>query len=80
MTTEQQSLWSRIEQFSLDDPGAAFPFSVRLARENRWSTDHAERAIREYKRFMFLGCVAGHPVSPSEDVDQVWHLNLVYTK
>ena len=80
MTTEQQSLWSRIEQFSLDEPGAAFPFSTRLARENRWSPDRAERAIREYKRFMFLGCVTGHPVSPSEDVDQVWHLHLVYTK
>jgi uncharacterized protein (TIGR04222 family) len=24
--------------------------------------------------------VAGHPVSPSEDVDQVWHLHLAYTK
>ena len=24
--------------------------------------------------------MAGHPVTPSEAVDQVWHLHLVYTK
>src|SRR5688572_17471368 len=80
MTTEQQSLWSRIEAFTLDEPGAAFPFSERLAKENRWTPKRARRAIEEYKRFMFLGCAAGHPVAPSEDVDQVWHLHLVYTK
>jgi uncharacterized protein (TIGR04222 family) len=80
MTTDQKSLWIRIEGFSMDEPEAALSFSQRLARENRWSREHAQRAIREYKRFMFLGCAAGHPVSPSEDVDQVWHLHLVYTK
>jgi uncharacterized protein (TIGR04222 family) len=80
MTNDQKSLWNLIEQFPLDEPGVAFAFSQRLAHENRWSHAHAERAIREYKRFIFLGCVAGHPVSPSEDVDQVWHLHLAYTK
>src|ERR1051325_1962858 len=80
MNPNQKCLWNQIEGFSLDEPGVALPFSRRLARENRWSEVHARRAIREYKRFMFLGCVAEHPVSPSEDVDQVWHLHLVYTK
>ena len=80
MTTEQQSLWSRIEAFTLDEPGAAFPFSERLAKENRWTPKRARRAIEEYKRFIFLGCAAGHSVSPPEDVDQVWRLHLVYTK
>jgi len=80
MTTEQLSLWNRIEQFSLDEANASLPFSRRLARENRWTHARALRAIAEYKRFMFLGCVAGHPVSPSEDVDQVWHLHLAYSK
>ena len=25
-------------------------------------------------------CVAGHPVTPSDQVDQVWHLHLLYTE
>ena len=80
MTMDQKSLWTRIDGFPLDEHGVALPFSRRLARENRWTEAHTRRAIREYKHFMFLGCVADHPVSPSEDVDQVWHLHLVYTK
>lgn len=34
----------------------------------------------EYRRFVFLAMTAGHPVTPSEDVDQVWHLHLAYTR
>src|SRR6476620_6216517 len=78
--SEHESLWKRIEAFSLDEPGVQFSFSQRLARENRWTIARARRGIEEYKRFMCLGCVADHPVSPSEDVDQVWHLHLAYTQ
>ncbi len=80
MNPAEQALWSKIQAFQIDDPTARFPFSQRLARENRWPHSRALRAIEEYKRFVFLGCMAGHPVSPSEDVDQVWHLHLAYTK
>lgn len=38
------------------------------------------RVIEEYRRFLLLGVAAGHPVSPSDAVDQVWHLHLTYTK
>jgi hypothetical protein len=51
-----------------------FPFAARLARENNWSRSFADRAIEEYQRFMFLAVVAGHPVTPSDQIDQVWHL------
>ena len=63
----------------MDEPGAALPFTSRLAREQGWSHAFAARAIREYKRFLILAMEAGHPVTPSEAVDQVWHLHLVYT-
>jgi len=64
----------------LDDPEAKLPFSRRLARENGWSRYFACRVIEEYKRFCYLALVAGHPVTPSEDVDQAWHLHLLYTR
>jgi len=73
-------LWERLERFSLDDSEAVFPFSARLARENDWSLEYSQRVIMEYKRFIFLGLTAGHPVTPSVAVDQVWHLHLSYTR
>jgi len=80
MTAEQRQLWERIQAFSLDDGAPAFPFAARLARENDWPRGFAERAIAEYRKFVFLAVAAGHPVSPSDQVDQVWHLHLLYTR
>jgi hypothetical protein len=79
-TPAESQTYDRLNDYNFDRPDAALPFSQRLAKENRWSRDYTDRAIREYKRFAFLAVVAGHPVSPSDQVDQVWHLHLTYTR
>ncbi len=73
-------LWQRIQGFEIDNPSVEFPFSSRLARENGWSREKALEAIGEYKKFIYLICVSPSPLTPSEVVDQVWHLHLVYTR
>lgn len=80
MNKEQLTLWHRIQHHPFDQIDAAFPFSHRLARDNDWSIAYAQQVIEEYKKFMFLICVSGHPCTPSDQVDQVWHLHLVYTQ
>lgn len=80
MNSEHQQLWDKISAFPLDDPHADFSFTDRLARENTWSLQFAIRAVHEYKKFMFLICIADHPLTPSDQVDQVWHLHLLYTE
>ena len=71
---------NRLADFQFDRADAAFPFSTRLARENGWSQDDALSVIEEYRRFLHLCCEAGHPVTPSDAVDQAWHLHLCYTR
>lgn len=80
MNTNQWELYQSIEAFSLDTADTALSFSKRLARDNGWSANYTQRVIAEYKKFAFLAVVAGHPVTPSDRVDQVWHLHLVYTR
>ncbi len=80
MQAEYLDLWHRIETFELDEPGADFSFTDRLARENRWTIAFAVRAVAEYKRFVFLVCAGGHSLTPSDAVDRVWHLHLIYTR
>jgi hypothetical protein len=75
-----KELWAKVEQFQIDEPGAAVPFSARLAREQGWTIKLALEAIEEYKRFMFLAVASGHGVTPSATVDEVWHLHLIYTR
>ncbi|MEO1498644.1 MAG: hypothetical protein AAFV43_15985 [Planctomycetota bacterium] len=80
MNANQQDLWRRIEAFELDAPGASLTFTKRLARENGWSHHYARRVVAEYQRFVFLAMTAGHEVTPSDEVDQAWHLHLTYTR
>jgi uncharacterized protein (TIGR04222 family) len=76
----QQDLWERILAHRFDDPAARLTFTGRLARENGWTIGKAIRVVDEYRRFVFLAMTAGHAVTPSEDVDQAWHLHLAYTR
>ena len=75
-----EKLWQRIQEFSLDAPSASFPFSKKLAKEEKWSLDFTKRAIDEYKKFVYLCCISPIGASPSEIVDKVWHLHLIYTQ
>jgi len=80
MTPEQTILWNKIRSFELDDPSSSLTFTDRLSRENGWTMEYSLRAVTEYKKFMFLLCIASHPLTPSDQVDQVWHLHLLYTQ
>lgn len=75
-----RDLLDRISNFEIDDGPTDFSFAQRLERENGWSPEYTERVINEYKRFVFLLASAGHPVTPSDQVDQAWHLHLTYTR
>ena len=70
---------NRILAFNLDQPGVSLSYSQRLAREHGWSFAYTQRVAVEYKKFLILTQIAGHPVTPSIDVDEAWHLHLTYT-
>lgn len=73
-------LWSKVLDFDLDEPLSEYCFSVRLAKENFWTKNFTEKAITEYKKFMYLAATSEFMVSPSEVVDIVWHQHLIFTK
>lgn len=80
MTKLQAILWNKIRNFEIDDPTSSFTFTDRLARENDWSLEYALRAVFEYKKFLFLVLISDVPQTPSDQIDQVWHLHLLYTQ
>lgn len=79
MTNESSKLWDNLKQFELDDNDSQLTFTDRLARENGWTHEFSVRAILEYKKFIFLIVISSQPLTPSDEVDQVWHLHLLYT-
>ncbi len=79
MQSDNLYLWKQLSDFELDDSDSPTTFTDRLARENGWTHEFAVRAIHEYKRFLFLVYVTNESLTPSDEVDQVWHLHLLYT-
>jgi hypothetical protein len=73
-------LLDRIMRHDLDRTDVSLPFSERLARENGWPQDFAHRVIHEYKRFVYLACLSSDELTPSDEVDQAWHLHLAYSR
>ena len=47
MKVEELSLWKKIQEFELDDPGSDYTFSERLSRENGWKLEYTLRVIDE---------------------------------
>lgn len=80
MIAPDDRLWQRLQGVPFDLPEARLDFTDRLARENGWTRRFAERAVEEYRRFALLAVTAAHEVTPSDEVDQVWHLHLTYSR
>jgi hypothetical protein len=79
-SVQPDTLWLALLSYTIGPDDAALSFAQRLARENGWTLAQAERVILEYKRFCYLGVTCDHPVTPSDAVDQAWHLHLTYTR
>jgi hypothetical protein len=73
--TTHQDLHSQLMALRFDDS-----FLPRLLRETGWTIDQCDRTLQEYRRFLFLHRTTNHTVVPSQMVDKVWHLHLLYTR
>jgi hypothetical protein len=74
-----ETLWAALLNLEISPKHATFTFEDRLQKEQGWTREFTEDAVVEYKRFLFLSQCAGHPITPSKIIDEVWHLHLLYT-
>ena len=79
-SSEFIALRARVDAYAFDRPEEAVTFTARLRKQTGWSQRRAARAVVEYRRFVILAVAASHTVSPSHDVDEVWHLHLTETR
>ncbi len=73
-------VWHKLVFYQFGPQDAAFGFAQRLARENGWSAAYTARVLDEYRRFCFLAATSDTEVTPSDAVDQAWHLHLTYSR
>ena len=77
---EHADCWERIRRHLGTSGPHALDLVAVLVRKFGWSRDHAEGAVEEYRRFCFLAATGAAGVSPSAEVDEVWHLHLQHTR
>ncbi len=73
-------LIGRIETLAIGRIDSTLGFEGRLAAENGWSEAFASRVAVEYRRFLALVAIGDEQLTPSDAVDQAWHLHLAYTR
>ena len=78
LNTLHLELYQRLKNYDLDDPTHEFGFTRHLIKNHGWTEKYADRAIAEYKKFVFLTVVSDHQIVPSDAVDQVWHAHLLF--
>lgn len=76
----EDPVWQALATMRIEPEGASLSFTRRLARENGWSRAHAEAVMQEYRRFLYLAAIGTDTVTPSDQIDQAWHLHLAYTR
>ncbi|VAW87264.1 hypothetical protein MNBD_GAMMA16-366 [hydrothermal vent metagenome] len=76
----QKLLYDKIMEFDIGPEEGGRFFIERLYRENLWDWEYCSRCILEYRKFVYLAMISEQEVTPSDEVDQVWHLHLLYTK
>lgn len=72
---EARQLWERIGRHPFTEA-----FISKLMQGQGWNRSEALAAIEEYRRFSLLACVDGNGATPSDQVDEVWHLHLTHTR
>ena len=77
----EQKVLKICENFPIGIEDAELSFAARLCREQvGWTLEFSKRVIFEYRRFIYLLLVCDKAVTPSNEVDQAWHLHLLYTR
>ncbi len=75
----RRALFKRIADFPLDH-GSLKGFSNRLRLDQGWSPHFTQRAIEEYRKFLWIAATADREVTPPKSVDEVWHLHILHTR
>ena len=82
IVTRNVSEMSKIQANAEEHPAFKMDLSriqYRLETKLKWSAERSDRAIAEYRRFIYIvGTCQGRYV-PSQEVDEVWHAHILHT-
>lgn len=73
------NIWEKLHQTFGGLDASEKAFADKISRKHSWTKRFTLKAVREYKKFIYLGVVSGFPVTPSKIIDVVWHEHILFT-
>jgi len=67
---KQPELWAQLEAAPMELNGQ--PLAEALVKSENWSKRKAQKAVEEYRKFLYLTQIADTDIAPSGPVDLVW--------
>ena len=68
-----KTLWTKIESLS-------FQLIIdRMIIKHGWSAERTYNAIANYRRFLYLSKTLNEPITPTFEVDAIWHEHILHT-
>ena len=74
------NLWEHIAANFGGSNAFSKAFASKIARKHGWKNNFTLRAVKEYKKFVYLGIISDFIVTPSKIIDVVWHEHLLFSK
>jgi len=74
------SLVDRVKGVFGDTDAFTRAFAAKVAKKHGWTEEFAFLAVREYKKFVYLGVISHYEVTPPVVIDKVWHEHGLFMK
>lgn len=74
------TLVDRVKGAFGDNDAFTRAFAAKIAQKHNWTSEFAFLAIREYKKFVYLGTISHYDVTPPRVIDVVWHEHQLFTR
>ena len=68
------ALWDQVRTIDLAH------VSRRLSRKLGWDQERCDKAIIDYRAFLYAAATFEGAVTPTPDIDEVWHAHILHTK
>ena len=67
------ALWGKIESLNFQ------LIADRMIVKHGWTIERTTSAIDNYRRFLYLCKILGEPITPTTEVDAIWHEHILHT-
>jgi hypothetical protein len=74
------NMWEKITEMFGGIDASTKAFADKVSRKHGFSKKYALKAVKEYKKFLYLAVISDFHVTPSKIIDIIWHEHILFTQ